>query len=251
MRQIALIVFVSVSACGQTNSAAKTPEVAAQNLVSMHRAWGQATSTPGTTLVLKEASKSGSTIKMRLYATGLPKDQTYTLVTWPVTQRGPMAAIDGITLDADGLAVCAGSAGTCGSPDKQNDPIDLAISPIAGEPVRLGLVSSNQATKAFAKIVPVPLRGEDRGCSVEATLLTPGSELVLIEGSGFSEKSEVTMDSNSEGEKRGGKLQRGSDGKYSTALFPFRQGVAKGTASVTLKSSDCSPNVRVNWGRRN
>jgi hypothetical protein len=74
-----------------------------------------------------------------------------------------------------------------------------------GERVRLGLVSTDGATKVFAKVVPVALGGEDHGCSVDAILLTPGAELVLIVSSGFPPNSDVTMDSRSQDERQGGK----------------------------------------------
>jgi hypothetical protein len=176
---------------------------------------------------------------------------TYALVAWPVTQRGPSQVLSGVTLDASGLAICAGAPGTCGSADRPNDPIDLPIQPVAGEPVRLGLVSKDGATKVFAKTVPVPLRGEDRGCAVEGILLTPGAELVLIEGSGFPSNTEVKMESDSEGERHGGKGQADPGGRYSTAVLPYKQGVARGTLNVTLKSAGCSPAVSIPWGRRN
>jgi len=251
MHKLLPIVILATSLLAQNNSNNAGAEASAQNLVKLHEAFGPAASSAGTSLTLKEASRSGSTIKIRMYATGLPTNQTYALITWPVTQRGPINALDGISIDSEGLAVCAGTAGTCGTPDKPNDPIDVTINPVAGEPLRLGLVGSDQKTRVFARIVPVPIRGEDRGCSVEATLLTPGAELVLIEGNGFAENSEVTMDANSEGEKHGGKLARGSDGKILTALLPYKQGLTRGTAKVTLKSAACSPSLSFSWGRRN
>lgn len=178
------------------------------------------------------------------------KDGVYSIVAWPVTQKVPIEVQRGVTLDASGLAICAGMPGTCGSADKPDDPIDLAFSPAPGEPLRLGLVSADGATKVYAKTVPVSLRGEDRGCTVDATLLTPGAELVLIEGSGFPANSEVTADTNSEGERHGGKGKVDADGRYVTAILPAKQGVKAGTAKVNLNSAKCSPSVTFAWGRR-
>src|SRR5258708_889642 len=132
----------------------------------MHAAWGPAASTPSASLTLKESSRSGPVIKFGLYAEGVPQDQTYTIVTWPVTQNRPSEVMNGVTVDASGQAICAGTPGTCRG-DQPNDPINIATQPVPGEPVRLGLVSTGGATKVFAKIVPIPLRGEDRGCTVE------------------------------------------------------------------------------------
>jgi len=217
----------------------------------MHQAWGEQESTPKTSLTIKESSRSGDVIKFRLFADGVPKPGSYSIVAWPVTQRGPAEVLKGVTLSSSGLAVCAGSPGTCGSPDKPDDPIDLNFKPVPGEPIRLGLVSSDGATKVFAKMVPIPLRGRDKNCSVEATLLTPGAELVLIHGSGFPASSEITVDSDSAGERISRKATTDAQGGYTTAILPAKPGVARGVVEVALKSGACSPAVSVPWGKRN
>ncbi len=232
---------------GSPSSNAKTRE-AVSNLVSMHDAWGPKASTPNTRLAIKESARSGQLIKFRLYAEGVAKDGIYSIVTWSVTQKGPSQTLAGVTLDASGLAICAGTPGTCGG-DKPNDPIDLTVQPVPGEPLRLGLVSQDGATKVFAKVVPIPLRGEDRGCAVEGVLLTPGAELVLIEGSGFPPNGEVEMDSDSEGERHGERKKADADGRYVSAMLPYKQGASRGTLKVALKSAGCSPSVKVPWGR--
>ena len=94
-------------------------------------------------------------------------------------------------------------------------------------------------------------KGEDKGCSVKATLLTPGSELVEIEGAGFAAKADISMDSDSEGERHSGKGKTDASGAYTSAILPYKQGVARGTAKVSLKSAGCSPSVSFPWGKRN
>jgi hypothetical protein len=246
------LLTVGRQACGQEGPSPMSSDIAnsVQTLVKMHQVWGAKASTASASLTIKEASRSGPVVSFRLYAQGLPKDGVYSILAWPVTQRLPIEVQKGVTLDASGLAICAGIPGTCGSADKPDDPIDLAVSPAPGEPLRLALVSVDGATKVFAKTVPVPLLGEDRGCTVEATILTPAAELVLIEGSGFSANGDITMDSSSEGERHGGKRKADPDGRYVTAILPAKQGVKAGTAKVTLKSADCSPTVTFAWGRR-
>ena len=246
-----VLASIALPALGQGTAAPSGTEDAVNRLVKAHQAWGPAASTPNTSLSLKEASREGSIIRIRMYATGLPKQGTYTLVSWPVTQRGPGESLRGVTFDESGLAVCAGTPGTCGSPDKPNDPIDLALRPVPGEPVRLGLVSMEGSIKVFAKFVPLLLKGEDKGCSVEAVLLTPGAELVEIEGAGFPANADIAMDSDSEGERHNGKGKTDSNGAYTSAILPYKQGVTHGTAKVSLKSMGCSPSVSVPWGKRN
>jgi hypothetical protein len=226
----------------------------AQRLIAMHEAWGAKASTPNMSLEVKQdwlrsGSHANQLVVFRLYAKGLPKG-IYSIVQWPVTRNSPSEMLRGVTLDESGLAICAGTPRTCGSPDKPNDAIDLPFSPVPGEPVRLGLVSADGATKVFAKLVPRPLRGEDHGCSVEATLLTPAAEIILIEGSGFPPNSDLVLDSNSEGERHSGPGKVGPDGSYVSGVLPYKAGVKFGKVQVNLKSAKCSPSVEIPWGRR-
>ena len=242
---VSLASWIGLATYGQSAA-----QQSAENLVRMHEAWGLKASTPNASLVLRESMRSGQVIKFTLTVAGVPKGNVYTLVSWPVTQKGPSEILRGVTLDASGLAICAGTPGTC-SANKPNDPIDVNLRPIPGEPVRLGLVSADGATKVFATVVPIPLRGEDRGCSVEATLLTPGAELVLIEGLGFTPNNDITMDSESEGERHTANGKADPDGRYTIAILPYKQGIARGTTKVQLKSAKCAPSVNVLWGQRN
>jgi hypothetical protein len=234
---------------GQDIQAALNADVSAsvQSLVKMHQAWGAKASTPNTSLAIKEISHDGQVFKFRLYGKGLSKDAVFSLMSWPVNQKSPGQSLPGVMLDESGMAICAGKPGTCGSPDTPNDPIDLIFQPIPGEPFRVGLFSPD-GVKVLAKVVPLPLRGEDGGCTVEATLLTPGAEAVLIEGAGFPANGDLVMDSSSEGERHRENAKAGADGEYVTAIMPYKQGFASGTLRVKLKSKKCSPSVEVPWG---
>lgn len=245
IRPIAGFLF-ALAAYGQAGN----PQEAVTNLIRMHNAWGPNASTPGTSIAFQAAGRDGQTLKYHLRAKGLSKDKQYTLVSWPVTQKAPTQLLGGVTLDPTGLAICAGTPGTCGNSAKPNNPIDLTLHTVPGEPARFGLVAVDNSTKTFGKFVPVPLRGTASGCTAEAFLLTPGAELVIVEGSGFPVNSEIAMDSDSEGEIHSQKAKTDANGRYQGAMLPYKQGVARGTVKVVLKSAKCSPAVEVPWGAR-
>jgi hypothetical protein len=215
----------------------------------MHDAWGVRASSPGSGLALVERSHSGAEFRYRLQGTGIPAGALFTLLAWPVTQRGPAEVLRGVTFNDAGVAVCTGRAGTCGDPAKPDDPIEIPFRPVPGEPVRVGVVSHDGAVEAFAKIVPLPLQGEDKGCQVSAALLTAGAELVFVEGTGFTPNTELSMVTNSEGEKHDVKGKVDSQGRYISALLPYKQGLTRGTANIRLKGKACSPSVDVSWGK--
>jgi len=156
-----------------------------------------------------------------MIAKGLPRESTYTLLQWPVTQKGPTENLRGVTLDESGQAVCAAKPGTC-SPDKPDDPIDLVFNPVAGAPYRLALVSSQDKNiRALTKIVPVPIQAEDKGCTLQSVLLTPGAEFMAIEGSGFAPNHDVRLESESGKEHHGGTVRSDREGRLVTGIVPY------------------------------
>ena len=229
---------------------AQGTEIAAR-LSKIHRAWGPAANSPGASLSLVELSRSGPIIKYRLYAKGLPREKTYALLSWPVTQAAPSENLQGVTLDESGQAICAGKPGTCGSAEKPDDPIDLATSPVKGEPFRIGLVSTeDKSLRAFAKIVPLPNQGADKGCVIDAVLLMPAGEIVEIEGAGFQPGETLQMESHSGKERHGGKGKAEPDGTVAITLLPYVKGGQRGTTHVQLKAAKCSPELDFDWGKR-
>ena len=218
----------------------------ADSTARMHDAWGEGMSTPNTSLTIKEASRSADGMRFRLYATGAPKDAEFSLVVWPFTQRGPSEATTGITLNETGMAICGEqSDDDCSASGKPNDPFEIPWNPIPGEPIRLGLMSADGSVKLYGKLVPIPIRGEDHGCKADATLLTPGAEILSIEGNGFPAGSEITMGSGSGPEPRAVKGRADSSGRFLGTVLPFKQKSVGSEIRITLTSAQCAPAVNV------
>jgi len=216
----------------------------------MHDAWGVRASSANMTLAIVQQSHTGVEFRYRLQATGIPAGSVVNLVAWPVTEREPAVVLKGVTFNDTGLAVCAGRPGTCGKPAKPDDPVEIPVHPSPGEPLRLGVVSPDGAVKAFAKIVPVPLQGEDKGCRVSAALLMPEAQLLFVEGTGLAPNSELSMATDSEGERHDIAGNVDGHGRYVSALMPYKQGLMGGVVHIRLKAGGCSPTVIVPWGKR-
>jgi hypothetical protein len=218
-------------------------------LVNIQEHWGPEASTDHLALSLVETARSGGTVTFRLNAPGAPKDKTYTLVSWPVTASGPQQVMTGVTFDTSGTAVCAGTPGKCGDAATPNDPIDNVTQPVPGEPVRLGLISSDGTVKLFARAVPVPIRSVDHGCELQAVLLTPKAEAVLLPASGYSPATKATLDCHSEKEQHAKEIDLNAQGKYSVAFLPYVAGLDHGTLTCTVKTAQCANTVSVPWGK--
>lgn len=239
--------------CGRALAQAPATEAetmkAIEQLVRSHSGWSSALNTPGATLDLEEMSRAGNEIAYRLRGSGLPSGKRYTLIQWPVT-GDPVEAMRGITFNETGIAICAGSPGTCGTPDVPNDPIRFVLHPALGEPFRIALAAENEPTvRALLKVVPVPNEGRDKGCRVQAVLLRPQAQIVILESSGFAAGAELTLESESAGERVTGKGKADAAGAYSSMLLPYVKGRSGGTTRVRLRSSACAPSVAFRWGK--
>ena len=250
---VVLVIFASGPAFGQDSDLLAKAKQEASHLASIQKNWGPTMNSPGAAITLKEMSRqnmNGPTgITYRLFATGMPKDKLYSLVTVSFDLR-PVTNLQGITLDDLGVAICAGSRpDTCGDAAKPNDPIDLIILAAKGESKRFGLISSDGQNKAFVSVTPFPIEGKDRGCSVDVTLLLAHGEAVLIHGADFQPNVSVNVATQSENEKAGGDLTADSNGELYYIELPYVKGKTDGKTRVTLTSKTCAPSVSYQWGK--
>jgi hypothetical protein len=227
---------------------------AARKLVQQQQAWGEATSTPGTKLIFKEKSRKktdqGTLIDYDVLTIGLPKDQHYALVAWPLNEKiRPVQS--GISLTADGRPTCTGRTKVDCRPSKADvDPvIDIAFYAAKGEPKRFGLVSEDQRWKAFGTIVAFPNVNKDGACSLEAQLVTPDADAVFITGHGFTPNIPVPQSTDSAGEVMMGTWPSNAKGDLATIVLPAVRGKTSGDATILVMAPACRPKITFHWGK--
>ena len=230
----------------EQNAPAMMAEVARQN-----QAWNEKSNSPGVSIRMSEVGRSQTQhqIYYQLTASGFPPNLKYTIATWPANRLQPQAGMTGVTLDATGLAVCAGTPGTCKG-DGPNSPIRMQFSPVKSEPIRLSLVSDDEKhLRAFIRLIPIPNRATDKRCSLEEVMLAPLSSLVGLQGSGYDANADIHFSSESEGEHHDGQLKSDADGNFYFALGLGVKGKEKGVAKVSVASPGCSPSLSIPWGK--
>ncbi|MDP9171294.1 MAG: hypothetical protein M3N54_11805, partial [Acidobacteriota bacterium] len=239
-----LIPSAKGAADGQINEAL-------QKLVAMQRAWGPKMNSAGASLSLMEISRGAlngrTAVKYRMQASGLPADKIYSLVMWQ-TGGQPQTSLEGVTIDQTGTAICAGRPETCGTPDKPNDPIDVVMLGSQGEVKRVGLIATDGSGKAFNSVVPFPNRAADGRCTLEATLVTPNAEAVMLSVTGFKPGVTLNVEMNSEGETQHPSAKTDASGAYDWVVLPFKKGLTKGRAHVSVQSDPCDPALSFAWG---
>jgi hypothetical protein len=226
-------------------------QTALEKLVAMQRAWGSRMNSAGAVLSLKEGSRSTgdghAVVRYRMLASGLPTDKLYSLVMWQLGGQ-PQSVMEGVTIDEAGTAVCAGTPQTCGTASKPDDPIDLAMQAGFGETKRVGLIATDKSAQVFASVVPFPNRGTDGGCTLDATLVTPNAEAMLLSVTGFKPGVALDIEMNSEGEKQHPSAKTDANGAYEWVVLPFKKGLTKGSAQVSVHSESCKPSLSFEWG---
>ena len=230
-----------------------TPEQtqAIVKLANLQKNFGKSMNSPGVDLTLKEISRSRSSdrtlVKYELYATGLATDVTYTLVQ--VQLNGSvLKLLDGVTLDAQGRAICAGRKGTCtgSAPD---DPVDLVFFAGKAEPKRVSIISNDERhLRGFTWVVPFPNSVTDASCKLNSIIGTPRGEVTFIQGSGFEPGEELSIDSESFGEKIHSVVQAEADGSYFATTMPNVLGKKNGTNTWSVKGKNCHPTLTFAWG---
>jgi hypothetical protein len=247
--RIIFAVAAAVAATLAASAQAPGPD-SVQQLVAMQRAWGPKANSAGAMLTLMEGSRATAdghaVVRYRMITTGLPKDKAYSLLMWQLGGQ-PQGVVSGITIDSAQTAICAGKVGTCKG-DKPDDPVDLAMQAGLGEVKRVALVAEDKSAHAFASIVPFPNRATDGGCTLEATLVTPKSEAVMLSASGFKPGAALSIEMNSEGEIQHPSGKTDANGAYEWVVLPFKQGLTKGRARVSVHSENCNPALSFAWG---
>src|SRR5436305_362273 len=195
------LIFITTSLAGslfaqQTTSAQEDPAQTAQTTIS----WDKASSTgmkAEMLLVRKGELKGHLAVTYRVKVTGAPENQRYVLMSWPITFPKPLAVMDGLAIDANGLVFCpAHSTGGCAK-NFDGLPINMEYAPVKGEVLRSALISADQKSKIFFSVVPDPIVTKDGSCSLELVRLSPGFELVLIRARGFAAGESVAFQSQS------------------------------------------------------
>lgn len=224
-----------------------------QKVSKMQMAWGAPMSTPGSTLELREMGRERSgdrtVVTYRIYGHGLPTDQVYTLVRWPLNGQ-PEAVLSGVTLGQDAMAICSGAGPQfCGDSATPNDPIDLKTFGGKGEPFRIALEAQDHQHRTAASIAPFPVKAESKGCSLESILIMPNAEAILIQVFGFAPNASVEFISDSSGEKRSQKETADATGHLKFVVLPYKEGLDDGTDTIQPSNGACQPSLTVPWGK--
>lgn len=262
----------------------------AQRLASLQARWGPEMSTPGMSIALVEAGKAkgaeGTDLTYHVTGTGFAPGETLTLVRWPLNAEAENV-MSGLTLDANGMAVCSAPAPaaaaaaaapnapgaapapgpmapSCTTKMQVNQPVEIHATVAAGEPVRVALVSEDRKNGAAVTTVPFPIANEDQGCRLQVLLGMKDGAMVLIEGTGFPANTPLRLETTTAGHSRILSPKTTPDGRLVSVDLPVIKGQTSGETTVKFAGvahvpsletdktpapdPTCAPSVTFHWG---
>jgi hypothetical protein len=224
----------------------------ASKLAEQQRVWDEIASHEGN-LVMKESNRTktptATVITYDLFAPALPKEKRYTLVRWPLN-GGMQAVRTGVTLGNEGRLLCAGKTPEeCKVKEGENPQIAVKITFAKGEASRWALMSEDQASKALASLIPFPLVAQDKGCTLEAKLVTSDARVLMVTASGLPAGGDVPIVSSSAGVVASATWHMNENGKLNAVVVTEVPGKDGGDFSLQLKGSACEPAISLKWGK--
>jgi hypothetical protein len=235
-----------------SQSAAQEHLQMASKLAEQQRVWDEIASHEGN-LVMKESSRTktatATVITYDLFAPALPKDKRYTLVRWPLN-GGMQAVRTGVTLDGEGRLLCAGKTPEeCKVREGESPQIAVKITFAKGEVSRWALMSEDQASKALASLVPFPLVAQEKGCTLEAKLVTSDARVLMVNASGLPASGDVPIASSSAGVVASTTWHMNDKGMLNAVVVTEVPGKDGGDFSLQLKGPTCEPAISLKWGK--
>jgi hypothetical protein len=266
-----LMTFLSVFSSAQTEKtaykdlAAKAPE-----LVRLQNEFEQ-TVPPGVTIEAREIYRKGTSgrdleVRYNMVVKGVPPGITFRQVQFPVNTDKAVPGINGITLNSDGLMICAGrTPAQCHNGNKLDVPVVFVQQDLLkGEPRRSVFLAPG--LRIPISVVPDPAQSADKGCKLSAIRLSAKFELAKIEGSGFPPNSDIHIrfsDSESAGVSlvaSSGEIAPAHAGDTIVAVKSDRYGAIEaeslfntsknpsGLETVEVTEPRCSPKISYKWG---
>jgi len=221
-------------------------------LAEQQHAWDEI-AVRGPKLTLKEKGRkktpTGTVITYTLTAPELPKDKHYALMRWPLAGSIELVRM-GVTLDGEGRLVCAGKAeGECTVKEGESPVIEVSMSFARGETRRLALISEDKESKALASVMEFPIEGKDKGCTLEARLVTNDARVLMVHGMGFASNADLAMTSVSAGKPGGASWRANDKGEVNAIVETAVAGQESGDFSMHVKGPACDPEIALKWGR--
>jgi hypothetical protein len=191
-----------------------------------------------------------------LEAPGAAPNAPYTLIRWPIGWNSALPPFQpvsaGLYVNARGVVMSRKPTQKENSSDaaelNSDARFELTVAGALGEPVRYALLDAKQDFVALGRVIVNPLRSSGKMCQLQAIRAVGGAEILLVEGTGFAAGSPVELSREMDGKMQTAKFRTDAKGRMETAVILISKGQTQGTVTLAMKSDECAPTVKMNWG---
>jgi len=254
MRTAGLALALLVLASG---ASAQAPPDSSSRLEDSWR-WLGAAPTPDVDLQLvavgRDTVSGHARVRLKALALGLPAGER--LAAWHFHLGAPQGACleSGFVVDSTGRLVCdpqtRAAADTCEACTVPLDQVILtATGYAAGEPYRIGVVSSDGRVRAYAEAIPIPVESVVDSMRIHLEMKDPFGLVYVVVGEGFQPRSKIGVSTRSGEESGTQKMIVPADGRFALEVLPQVAGEPTGFTSVTITAGHRHLTLDWEWGR--
>jgi hypothetical protein len=213
--------------------------------------WGPATfgkdysATPGAMInftdMKRGTDQEGTPIMyLRPVVVGLPENEIYFLWSKKLGQSLPIKlSLFEMSITSGGYVVPKGST----------SPVSVIFDSFArGEAQIIALMNADQSIIAYGKVVMYPIQANQGNSRIWVELMSLSGNVFTIYGVGFEPNEELTVTSNSEGEKIESKFKVDEGGRFMNVLLPAVVGKESGQVTYTVAGKSGTLQVSFEWG---
>ncbi|HEY1809402.1 MAG TPA: hypothetical protein VGG42_12620 [Acidobacteriaceae bacterium] len=160
---------------------------------------------------------------------------------------------------------------SCAAMIKPGQPVEIRAAVAPGEAVRIALVGDGVKdgkpvrVGAATSMVPYPMKGTDKGCTLQVIRGMKNAGMVLVDGDGFPKDTSLKVDTVTTGQSRVLTVRTDAQGHFTMATLPALEGKDEGDTTVHMggevqapsletpktppASLNCDPSVTFHWGK--
>jgi hypothetical protein len=191
--------------------------------------------------------------RYRIFAEGAKEDMKYALDLWKIgsSPTDLKLVTDEAYVNRRGLLLVRKPRPEQEDSETADDgtELDVAVRVAKGEPARFVLHTKDEKVLISGTVVPAPIESVDGNCKLTAMLAVPEGEAILISADGFPPNEQITVHSDSAGEKMDKVKMADSNGHSEYVELPSVVGKDAGSVRETLTAKSCSVSVEIPWGK--
>ena len=129
------------------------------------------------------------------------------------------------------------------------EPFMINLLAPKGQPFQFAVVSADERSRAFTRIIPFPIEAETGHCHLSVVEIIPAYAGILITLSGLQSNEAVVLKCNCGNKGYETKGTADEKGIFKAAVQTGVKGKQSGTLEFELKAQSCKVGMQIPWGK--